>query len=189
MSAARESSLTTDAPAAPARPTFEEAFSGHAAYVLGLLRRLGVDGSDVEDVAQEVFVVVHRGLATFEGRSSLKTWLCGICLRKASHYRRGRGRRRERATAVLPETRIEPAQEDALERQRLQRQLEDALEQLSEPQRQVFVLFELSELSMDEVAEAVGCTASTAYSRLYAARRLVAAHLRRTWADAPGRAE
>jgi len=46
--------------------------------VLGFVRRLGVHEREVEDVAQEVFVIVHRQLPAFEGRSTLKTWVCGI---------------------------------------------------------------------------------------------------------------
>jgi RNA polymerase sigma-70 factor (ECF subfamily) len=64
--------------------------------VLGLVRRLGVQEREVEDVAQEVFVIVHRQLPAFEGRSTLKTWLCGIALRTAANHRRKAYRRHER---------------------------------------------------------------------------------------------
>ena len=60
-----------------ATPTFPEVYEAHAATVLRTLRRLGVRDGDVEDVAQEVFVVVHRKLPEFAGRSSLKTWVVG----------------------------------------------------------------------------------------------------------------
>ena len=62
---------------------FADVFAEHGAYVLCLLERLGVHAADVEDVAQEVFLTVHKKLPSFEGRSCLKTWICGICLRKA----------------------------------------------------------------------------------------------------------
>src|SRR3954470_5698980 len=89
--------------AGPASQTFVDVFRAHGAYVLGLLRRLGVREADVEDVAQEVFVVVHAQLAGFEGRSSLRTWICGICVRKVSEYRRKVYRRRELTLAAVPE--------------------------------------------------------------------------------------
>jgi RNA polymerase sigma-70 factor (ECF subfamily) len=47
------------------------------------------------------------------------------------------------------------------------------LDTLDDDKRQVFVLYELEELSMKEVAEACGCPLQTAYSRLHAARRLL----------------
>src|SRR5262245_7483674 len=63
-------------------------FDEHARYVWRTLRHLGVADADLEDVCQEVFVTVHRKLPEFEGRSKLRTWLYGICLRVASDYRR-----------------------------------------------------------------------------------------------------
>ena len=67
-------------------------FREHAPYVWRVLRRMGVREADVEDVTQEVFVVVHRRLPEFEGRSAMRTWIYGICLRVASDHRR-RGKR------------------------------------------------------------------------------------------------
>ncbi|MDD9971449.1 MAG: sigma-70 family RNA polymerase sigma factor [Myxococcales bacterium] len=166
-------------PSSSATHSFSEVFREHGGYVLGLLRRLGVASSDVEDVAQEVFVVVHRNLPHFEGRSSVKTWLCGICLRTASTYRRGLGRRRERLTPAVRERRVDADQEHKLERDETRGWLEQAIEALPERQREVFVLFEIEELSMEEVAQAVGCPASTAYGRLYAARDAVRARIAR----------
>ena len=61
-------------------------FREYAPFVWRGLRRLGVPECDVEDVCQEVFVVVHRKLGDFEGRSSLRTWIYGICARTASAF-------------------------------------------------------------------------------------------------------
>lgn len=159
-----------------AQPTtahgFAEVFESHAAYVLQLLRRLGVREADLEDVAQEVFVVVHAQLPGFEGRSSLKTWICGIALRKSSEYRRKAYQRRERLLPdALEAQRTEADQETRLERDQRALELERALAQLPEKQLHVFVLYEIEELAMSEVASAVGCPRFTAYARLRAARR------------------
>lgn len=64
-------------------PTFTQVYQSHAPMAWRSLRRLGVPDAEVADAAQEVFVVVHRKLDGFEGRSSLTTWLTGICLRVA----------------------------------------------------------------------------------------------------------
>lgn len=157
--------------------TFVEVFHAHAAYVLRLLRRLGVREPDLEDVAQEVFLVVHAQLPAFEGRSKLKTWICGICLRKASGYRRKAHRRRELAMAAVPEHASASSQDLLLERNEQAALLQEGLSQLSEKQLQVFVLYEIEELSMLEVARAVGCPRFTAYTRLHSARRALRAFL------------
>lgn len=157
---------------------FNQVFAEYGAYVLGLLRRLGIDAADVEDVGQEVFMAVHAGLPAFEHRSALKTWLCGICLRRAADYRRRMQRRRETLSAQPPEPAQSP--ESALPEDRLVSEQQTAaiyavLAQLPDKLLQVFVLYELDELPMSDVARAVGCPRFTAYTRLHTARRRVRA--------------
>jgi len=168
--------LTLDAsalPAAPDRPRedFAHVFEQYAGYVLGLLPRLGVAEADVDDVAQEVFVAIHGNLASFQGRSSLKTWICGICLRKAHGQRRSAARRGARLAALHREPAVVHDAEARLLEAEQAALLEQGLRQLSLAQRTVFVLYEVQELSMAEVAEAVGCPRFTAYTRLHSARR------------------
>ena len=152
-------------------PPLHELFREHAQFVFRVLRRLGVTEAEVEDVCQEVFMVVHRGLPQFAGRSTLRTWIYAIALRRASNHRNRAFRRYERATATPPDlgSAADPAQ--ALEQSRTRAVLDELLGGLAEDKRQVFVLYELEELSMREVAEIVGCPLQTAYGRLYAARR------------------
>jgi len=168
----RGHSMGRESAAATPDPTrdFRQVFAEHAAYVLGLLRRLGVAEADLDDVAQEVFVVVHRGLPSFEGRSRLKTWVVGICLRVVSRYRRSMGRRREATVEPQREPCIDAAQSLVVEQAELRTSLERALAQLTEEQRAVVVLFEVEEMPMKEVARALQCHLFSAYKRLYAAR-------------------
>lgn len=163
----------------PSASRFTAIFREHAPHVWRALRRLGVREADVEDVAQEVFVVVHRKLPEFEGRSTLKTWIYGICVRTASDYRRRAHVRRERPTERLPDERHSAPQLKALEREQARALLDEALAALDEDKRAVFVLYEIEELDMPRVAEALGCPLQTAYSRLYAARKKVEAEVRR----------
>lgn len=161
-------------------PSFAQVFQTHAAYVLGLLGRLGVPSADIEDVAQDVFVTIHQKLPGFEGRSSLKTWVCGICLRKASEYRRRAYRRREVLVAESTERGAVSEQPDvAALRSERARHLQSALDSLPEAQMQVFVLYEIEELPMADVARAVGCPRFTAYTRLRAARRAIREQMER----------
>jgi RNA polymerase sigma-70 factor, ECF subfamily len=142
----------------------------HVPYVWRVLRSMGVAEHDLPDVCQDTFLVVHRRLAEFEGRSSLRTWICGIALRVASDHRGKAYRRREQAQGELPDVADSAAQDDELERRQAREQLGRLLDGLPADQRQVFVLFEIEQMQMKEVAAVVGCPLSTAYSRLYAAR-------------------
>lgn len=150
-------------------PAFDEVFRAHAPFVWRTLRNLGASPTDAEDLSQEVFVVVHRKLAGFEGRSKMQTWLYSICLRTMSDWRR-RAVRREQPTEEPAAGQAGPDLEAELVRRERLAKLRGALGQLDEDKRNVFVLFELEQLSMKEVAEAVGCPLQTAYARLYAAR-------------------
>lgn len=150
-----------------------------ARFVPQTLRYLGVPEQSVLDAAQDVFVVALRRLDDFEGRSSLTTWLYGICVRVAHDFRRRQRRNRESLVESLPDM-IAPAQQEAhLQCADWQRELGSLLDQLDEPQRAVFVLYEIQRLSMKEVAEAVGCPVQTAYFRHKSARTKVLDGFRR----------
>jgi RNA polymerase sigma-70 factor, ECF subfamily len=169
------SSSSGTAAAAGALPSLNEIFRTYAPFAWRALRRLGVPESDVEDVCQEVFVVVHRKLGEFQGRSSLKTWIYGICARTASDYRRSGRVRREVVTDSPPDAPDDPAQHDVVALREARKTLDRILDQLDDDKRSVFVLYEIEELTMAEVAEALSCPVQTAYSRLHAARKIVEA--------------
>lgn len=172
--AAREATNTsTEVAASEGVPAFEEVFQTYAAFVWRVLLRLGVPEADVEDVAQEVFLGVHRNLSRFEGRCSLRTWVYGICHRRAVDYRRRAHTRYEVATEEPPDRGVEPSQEEGVDLDSARAQLNQILDTLDDDKRAVFVLFEVEQVPMEEVAEIVGCPLQTAYSRLYAARRKI----------------
>jgi RNA polymerase sigma-70 factor (ECF subfamily) len=154
-------------------PSFQEIFKTYSAFVWRVLLRLGVAEADVEDVAQEVFVGVHRNLPRFEGRCSLRTWVYGICHRRAVDYRRRAHTRHEIATDEPPDAGTDASQEDGIDLKSARAQLAQMLDSLDDDKRAVFVLFEIEQVPMEEVAEIVGCPLQTAYSRLYAARRKI----------------
>lgn len=157
-------------------PSFDESFRAHAPFVWRVLRRLGIRDADVDDVFQEVFLVVHRRFASFHGGSPMRTWIYGICVRVASEHRRRPYVRRETPSGDrLPEPRVEPSQDEHVDRRRALDRFDTALEQLDDDKRAVFVLFEIEGMTMHEVAAAVGCPLQTAYARLYAARKVIIA--------------
>ena len=161
-------------------------FDDHARYVWRSLRHLGVAEADLEDVCQEVFVTVHRKLAEFEGRSKVRTWLYGICLRVASDYRRSAYVRRERTVSDPLQGRADIAGNQPDVRVELRATLAQLLDLLDEDKRAVLVLYEIEGLGMKEVAEIVGCPLQTAYSRLHAARKIITESMSGDSPAAPG---
>ena len=166
-------------PAAVEVLDFTSIFRDNAPFVWRLLRRLGVAERDLPDVVQEVFVVVHRNLPGFEGRSSVRTWVYGICVRAAADHRRRAHVRREVPGGELPDDGAPAPQEEALDLERARATLDRLLSQLDPDKRAVYVLFEIEQVPMEDVARAVGCPTQTAYSRYYAAREHMHAAARR----------
>lgn len=161
------------APGAVLSGDFGQIYADYAPQVWRNLRRLGVREVQLEDAVQDVFLVVHKRLAQFEARSSLKTWIIGIAVRVAKDYRRAEtrhGRRIEGLHAWLTGIH-DPAHTpaDAHEKREANQLLHSLLATLPDDQREVLVLVELEELSMHEAAEALGLRLRTCQRRLKAA--------------------
>jgi RNA polymerase sigma-70 factor (ECF subfamily) len=158
-------------PASAARPLpdIDEVIRTQRAFVTRVLLRAGVAERDLPDVEQEVFLVVHRRLAEFEGRCQLRTWLCRIALNFASDYRRRACNRHESLREVAGESHADAA--CPIERRDTLACVATALDHLSDEKREVFLLHELEELSMHDVARRTRVPLKTAFSRLYCARR------------------
>ncbi|MBX3263371.1 MAG: RNA polymerase sigma factor [Labilithrix sp.] len=151
----------------------EDVYREHFDFVWRTLRHLGVGASDVEDAVQDVFVVVHAKLATFERRSQLTTWIYGICLNVTQARRRRAHVRRELPTdpQALPVDEAELARaDDARGRREAERVLDAILDTLPLEQRAVFTLFELEGRTSEEIARLCAIPLGTVYSRLRLAR-------------------
>jgi RNA polymerase sigma-70 factor, ECF subfamily len=153
-----------------ARASLAEIYDRHAAMVFRSLRALGVSEASLDDAVQDVFLVVHRRLGDFEGRSAVTTWLYGIARRVASEYRRRRavGTGPMAPAPDLPDQ--SPTPEHALARTRAARAVMEILEAMEPDKREVFALMELEQLSAPVVAEMIGIPLNTVYSRLRLAR-------------------
>jgi len=153
-------------------PSFDDVYEQTFDFAWRSARRLGVPVSAVDDVVQDAFVVVHRRLPEFEGRSSIKTWVFGILLRVVSDHRRTL--RRKGGLAELPHEDVLESSAvgpiETLEKRQAAGVLHALLEELDDDKRAVFVLAELEELAAPEIAEMLGIPANTVYSRLRAAR-------------------
>jgi len=156
--------------------------AAHADFVWATLQRFGVRDADLEDAMQETFVVVHRRLDTWDRTSKITTWLFGVAMRVAAAFRRKAHVRRERATEGVGEMDADPglSPEDLAARREARRKLEAILDELDLERRAVFVMFEIEEMSCDEIAGVLGVPVGTVYSRLHKARKEFAAAMERS---------
>jgi RNA polymerase sigma-70 factor (ECF subfamily) len=168
--------LAPDSPAPwtePARTepiSLEVVYDAHFDFVWRSARRLGVPSAAIDDVVQEVFVIVHRKLAGFEQRSSLRSWLFAITRRVVRDHRRSQRRRPTESIAdeAGDAHALAPDERTLLHEQA--RLLHAVLETLDEDKREAFVLAELERMSGPEIADALQLNLNTAYARVRAAR-------------------
>jgi RNA polymerase sigma-70 factor, ECF subfamily len=160
----------------PATVSFPEIFQNNARFLWRTLMNLGVPSHEAQDLCQEVMLIAHRRLPEFDCRS-LRGWLYGICVRVASDYRRSARVRREVPYEVLPDAGRDADQAERLERGRSVDRALHALNQLTDDQRDAFVLYEVEELTLAEISEALGTPLQTVYSRITAARRALRAYV------------
>jgi RNA polymerase sigma-70 factor (ECF subfamily) len=160
-----------------AAPSFSRVYDEHVDFVWRSVRRLGVSEAAADDVVQQAFLVVHRRLADFERRSSMKTWIFSIVLRVVRDHRRSIRRKSPHwlQAGEPPDPEMVPdaaarGPHEALARAEASRLLEQLLDTLDDDKRAVFVLAELEQMQPAEIAEATGEHVKTVYSRLRAAR-------------------
>jgi RNA polymerase sigma-70 factor (ECF subfamily) len=147
-------------------------YDRHFPQVYRLAVRLGAHDREAADVCQEVFLRVYRSLAGFRGEAQFSTWLYRITMNEVSRLRRAGGLRRALASLVGREVDDPPPPrpDQRAEQSEALRELEAVLGRMKAKHREIFVLHELEELGLAEIAAVVGCGAETAKSRLRLAR-------------------
>jgi RNA polymerase sigma-70 factor (ECF subfamily) len=137
---------------------------------------------DAEEAVQSAYLSAFAKIGAFEGRSSLSTWLTRIVINEALGRRRADERRRrnleQEGVAVLDDYRealmrgSEAERPDAaVAREQVRKLLENAVAELPDDFRTVFVLREIEGLSGDETAEVLGIPTATVKTRLFRSRR------------------
>jgi RNA polymerase sigma-70 factor (ECF subfamily) len=175
----------------------EEAFAWLIARfhqpIFSLLARAVQDRADAADLTQEVFVKVFRGIGSFHGESSLRTWIYRIALREASNQRRWWMRHKQQEIPIeqemaggdygtpvlLKDMLVDPAEspfDQALHEENRAR-LEAALNQVPEPFRTTLILRDIEGFVYEEVAEMLGVNLGTVKSRLVRGRAYLKAIL------------
>lgn len=157
---------------------FEAVYRAHFRRVYRWVTRLA-PSADAEDLAQEVFLVVHRRLPEFEGKARISTWLFQIAYHVVGTYlRRRRSQRRfEGMLSLLPPLNEPEPVHAGIEREEEVLAVRDALEGLDLKHRSVLVMYELEQWSGTDIAEALAIPVDTVYSRLHYARRKLASRV------------
>lgn len=148
-------------------------------WVWHTLRRLGVAPRNLPDVTHDVFVVVHQRAFTFDPSRPLRPWLFGVAYRVArDHLNLGRNRNESVGEAVEVADPA-PSQDHRVEQSQARDLVLAALQSLDLDRRVVFILHDLEEQPMREIADALGVPAKTLYARLAVAREHFVAAVRR----------
>jgi len=153
-----------------------DTFQRELDFVYRSLRRLGTAPSDVEDLAQEVFLALCRSWPLFDQTRPVRAYLFGIIFRIAAKHRRKR--RREVAFKAVEIADGGPGPDDQLVAKRARALLLAALERIPLRRRAVLVMHEIDGVPVQEVAAALGIPRFTVYSRLRKARRELESALR-----------
>jgi RNA polymerase sigma-70 factor (ECF subfamily) len=154
----------------------DELFRRHREAAYGIACRLVGSREDAMEVVQESFIHVMRGIQTFRGQSSFRTWLYRIVTHAALDYRRWRALRT--ADSLDSDPSGEPVvaaagrtpQEAAADRD-LGAAIDKALSNISEKNRAALILYAIEGMSYKEVADVLGISVGTVMSRIFNARQ------------------
>jgi RNA polymerase sigma-70 factor (ECF subfamily) len=176
--------MSAEAPAAPETGplTPERVFRDYAPRVYNLARRMLGNDADAEDVTQDVLVQVVRKLDTFRGEAAFPTWLHRVTVNAALAHRRRASNRQEKAAADPLEAFIDDGRqfisvkpwgmtpEEAAIDKETHQLIEDAIAELPESFRDVYVLADVEGLSNAEIGDILGLSVPAIKSRLHRAR-------------------
>lgn len=154
-----------------------EAFQRELDYVYRSLRRLGTPMSELDDLAQEVFLALRRNWSEYDRDRPLRPYLFGIAFRisAAAH----RKLHREVAFGVVEPDDGRPGPDELLQTKQVRNQVLAALELIPLKRRAILVMHDLDDVSARDISTALSMPLFTVYSRLRKARRELEAGLRR----------
>jgi RNA polymerase sigma-70 factor (ECF subfamily) len=154
-----------------------EAFERELDYIFETLRRLGAAPREVEDLAQEVFVVLYRKWPSVDTTRPLRPYLFGVAFRIVCAHRRRRAREIPYAALDAEDSAASP--EGSLQAKESVALLHAALDRVPLPRRAVVVLHDLDGVSIAEIAKRLSITRFGTYARLRKARKELAVAVRR----------
>src|SRR5579885_2957190 len=170
---------------------FEELYSRHSRRVYSLCLRMTANTAEAEDLAQEVFIQLHRKVGSFSGESAFTTWLHRMAVNVVLMHLRKKGLpvvSLEEATEGNEDTpkkdfgADDPVLSGSVDRLRLQ----NAVEQLPPGYRSIFVLHDIEGYEHNEIAAMVGCSIGNSKSQLHKARMKLREFLKTSRAEKAG---
>jgi len=155
-----------------ARPLLDmgAVFDEHFDYLWNALRRFGVREADLEDLVHDVFLKIHLRSADYDPLRPLRPWLFGFAHRVAADYRRLARHRVEVPHANTDVVDFARPVDERIEAYEDRALVHEALESVEVDRRAVFILHDLDEIPVPQIADALGIPLNTAYSRLRLAR-------------------
>jgi RNA polymerase sigma-70 factor, ECF subfamily len=154
-----------------------DVFDRELDYIFATLRRLGAAPHEVEDLAQDVFVVLRRNWPTLDTQRPIRPYLIGVAFRIVCAHRRRWSREIPRAAIEVHDGGLGP--ENSLFGKEATALLEAALAFVPLSRRAVVVMHELEDVPIAEVARSLSITRFGAYARLRKGRKELAAAVRR----------
>ena len=145
-----------------------DAFQREFDYLCRTLRRLGTSETEVEDLAHDVFLVLHRNWAELDASRPLRPYLFGIAFRVVASHRR---RIKERPSANVEIEDVAPGPDEALQAKQARALVLSALARIPLPRRAVLLMHDIDEVPMQDIASELAIPLFTAYSRLRKARK------------------
>jgi RNA polymerase sigma-70 factor, ECF subfamily len=153
------------------RTRFEAVFETEFSYVWSSLRRLGIPERDLEDVTHDTFMIVYKHFGSYDVSRPIKPWLFAFTCRVAADYRKLGRNAREAVTGEVPDAAGSgPLPDATLASKQAAALVQEAIQKIAEDRRPVFILAELDEVPMPEIAATLEIPLNTAYSRLRLAR-------------------
>lgn len=144
---------------------FEPLYSKYYDKVFALARGVLMDQDEAADAVQEIFTLVYRNLRRFDQRSKFSTWLFRVAVNRS--IQEARKNRHKTKFVELTET---SASEEPEEVEQVDPQVQAAMSLMAPADRALLVLFYWDELSLQEIADSLGCNVNAAKTRLYRAR-------------------
>jgi RNA polymerase sigma-70 factor (ECF subfamily) len=178
-----EHDARAETPAQIEVPPFESIYAQYVNFVRLSARYFGITPPAMDDVVQEIFMVVHRKLATLRQPESLRSWIYGIVRRTVTDYHRAQ-RTRHASDLVLSlyvETQQEtqPTPLELTEQSEAAELLKTLLDEIDPRKREVLILVEAEGMTVPEISNGLEIPVDTVYTRLRAARIAFEAALRR----------
>jgi len=152
-----------------AAPSCVELFDAELDYIFATLRRLGATRTETEDLAQEVFVVLHQNWSQIDTKSPMRPYLFGVAFRVFSAHRRRQKREIPYASVEVED--LGPNPEGSLGRKEASALLLAALGRMPLRRRAVMVMHELDEIPVAEIARHLAISPFSVYARLRKARK------------------